>query len=158
MGDEHADFTDYMSSLADAERLEEMGRQRMEAHEVWKNSTWIGFTVQTLRWLGDNPFMQAIRSSLRDQQGGTSTSALIMKNIARMSIIVIGIVAFMALGKIAQQLVGGDIVMQEEVVIIEEIPRSQAEAEGIVEGEEDIPLEEYKNRRSAREKLGKKKN
>jgi hypothetical protein len=34
MGDEHADFVDYMSSLADAERLEELQRQRIDAHEV----------------------------------------------------------------------------------------------------------------------------
>ena len=51
------------------------------------------------------------------------------------------LVACYVVARLLQMLVGTEIFSEQEIVIVEEIPRSRAEKEGIVEGEEELSPE-----------------
>lgn len=120
-----ADFWDYLEKkevvAANAARRDEMIAQ----HQDWLDTTWAGFATTKLLSLGSLPFITAISEALQDQEDGKSTSAMVVANFVRIAVVFAVILAVYIIGKIVQIIIGGDIEIIDEVVIIKEVPRSK---------------------------------
>jgi len=150
------DFVDFLKdpNVADLEQQREQAM--LDAHEEWRNTTWAGWIVKQLQELGRHllPFTRAVGEALRDDKHiGTRLLGLLL----RLSVIFVLVAGVMFAARIVQMVIGKDIVVEREVVILEEVPRSKAEKEGIVEGEQELTYEEAKKRlgeEALREVLG----
>lgn len=153
-GDNHPDFQGYMESLANRAAEDVKFESQMKAHAEWLENSWGGYVVRTLQRVGDNKFIHALADAVKDQDGGTSASSILLKTFARISVVVVVIITFYAIGKLSQMIVGKEIVIDQEVVVIEEVRRSDLKkknAGGNGHSEEDKPAQSLR-RRNAREK------
>mmetsp|Transcript_46363 Transcript_46363/g.69034 ORF Transcript_46363/g.69034 Transcript_46363/m.69034 type:complete len:176 (-) Transcript_46363:175-702(-) len=134
MADPENDFAGYMEGLAEAEAAAQEEKEILNAHELWRNSTWAGWTVRQIQTVGEHfrPFFLAVGASMKEDKG---FSKRLLSHFLRISIVLAAIVTIYILAHILQMFIGKEIVINQEIVIVEEIPRSQAEKEGIVEGE-----------------------
>ena len=103
--------------------------------------------VTKLLELGNHirPFILAVTEALSDDDNaGTRVLSIFL----RLSLVAVFIVAAMIAGRLVQMVVGKEIQVEQEVVVVEEVSRSRAKREGILEGEKELTVQE------AKEKLG----
>lgn len=81
------------------------------------------------------PFFLAVADAVAEDR---SLGRRLVSHFVRMSMVLVVLTALYIVGKLIQMVVGDEIVSEQEIVIVEEIPRSRAEREGIVEGEEEL--------------------
>ena len=127
------EFVDYFSSMAREKAMEEARREAVLRHEIWEQTTILGRVSKWTKDMSGNRFFEAVTDAFRDQKEGSSVNVIILFNIARISLIVMAIVSVMYIGRIIQTIIGEEIIVEEEIEIIEE-----------------IPIEKKKNRRNAK--------
>ena len=141
------DFQAYMETLAQKQAAENDYAEMISAHQQWLDKSWGGLFVRTTRKVSENKFIIALTDSLRDQENGASAPSRLLTNIARLLVVVMGVIAVFVIGKISQYVIGGDIVLEQEVLVIEEVRRSE-----LKETENGQTKSTTRRRRSAREK------
>lgn len=85
------------------------------------------------------PFFLAISQSIAEDK---SIGFRLLSHFVRMALIAALMLSLYSAARVFQMVIGNEIVQQQEIVILEEIPRSRAIKEGIVEGEEELSPEE----------------
>uniref|UniRef100_A0A7S1ZYL5 Uncharacterized protein n=1 Tax=Trieres chinensis TaxID=1514140 RepID=A0A7S1ZYL5_TRICV len=126
---DHPDFYGHLEGLAREAAEREADRATREAHQYWLDNSIGGSLVKLSRRVFDNPFVHAVTDSLLDQDQGNSTSSLLLKNAARLAVVLVGIITVLAIGRIFQMMIGTEIVIENEVVVVETVKRSDLEKE-----------------------------
>eukprot|EP00565_Helicotheca_tamesis_P009409 CAMPEP_0185737004 /NCGR_PEP_ID=MMETSP1171-20130828/29422_1 /TAXON_ID=374046 /ORGANISM="Helicotheca tamensis, Strain CCMP826" /LENGTH=155 /DNA_ID=CAMNT_0028407803 /DNA_START=128 /DNA_END=595 /DNA_ORIENTATION=- len=143
--DDHPDFVDYMDYVKKAEDERAADEDMFRRHQEWLDTSWGGWFVRSSRYIAKNPFTDAVLRSLKHQDEANTVAAIVIKNFVRLSII-FGIISMVyILGKIGQMIIGDEIIVEEEVIVVEKVPKSQA-------GTQIIGDKEKEKRRSARDK------
>lgn len=154
-GDDHPDFKGYMEALANKATKAAVHASQTQSHEEWLETSWGGYVVKTLRRVGDNKFIHALAEAFTDQEHGESTNAVLLRTFARMAIVIMAIFSFYVIGKLLEMLIGKEIVIEQDVIIIEEVRQSDLKKKGAggsnstKKGEPAQTL----RRRNAREKI-----
>jgi hypothetical protein len=119
------DFDGFMQQqhLEEAEATDY--RQRLADHDEWLHTTWGGWAVRTMRGIAEKmrPFIEAVIEATQDEDTGTTLSPmrLLVYVGLRLYVVVMGLLLIYALSRLVQMVVGnGDIVVEEEVVIVHE--------------------------------------
>mmetsp|Transcript_2855 Transcript_2855/g.4251 ORF Transcript_2855/g.4251 Transcript_2855/m.4251 type:complete len:178 (+) Transcript_2855:238-771(+) len=139
------DFANHMEEIRKMEAMGEKDEIMFHSHEVWRKSTVSGWLVTQLIAVGNHfrPFFQEVSSALSNDQ---SIGRRLISLFLRLLVIAVFFVVITACGRILQMIVGEEIQATDEIVIVEEVPRSIAEKEGIVEGERVLNASEAKER------------
>jgi hypothetical protein len=95
------------------------------------------------------PFFLAIADSMAEDK---SVTFRLLSLFLRVLVILVVLAGLYVAAQIIQLMIGTEIVTEHEIVIVEEIPRSRAEKEGIVEGEEVLSPELARERLAQLEK------
>ena len=139
-----AEFLDYVDNVKrkkeEKEALEEVMRWKQE----WRKTTYAGMLIALVERMGAADFFESIGNSL---EGGDDRAAYYaVKIIYRIGMITASIMFVFFLGYLMKMFIGEELVIEQEVVIIEEVTRSQYEAEqrekekkGIVD-DESVPI------------------
>jgi hypothetical protein len=140
MADAGADFAGYMEDLAKAEAEQEVTRELLEKHEIWRQTTLGGWAVRKMQALVRNiePFLTQIAHTFRDTD---SASSLIVLNLLRFVAILVLMFLIYFASQILQNLIGNEIVVEQEVVILHEH-----------ESEEEAAKARAKNTRSKKDR------
>jgi CBS domain-containing protein len=93
--------------------------------QVWRQTTWGGWAVRILQDLARRikPFIDSVIEAMKDEDTGFSLSPvkLLVYVGLRVYVVVVALLSIYALSRVFQMLIGsGDIVMEEEVVIVHE--------------------------------------
>ena len=117
--DPEEDFSGYMEEINERERDAKAYAAKLDAHELWRQTTWGGWFVRTVQGLASHvsPFVQALLEA--SEQEGTGTRVLVHVGI-RMLAVIIMMLAVYSLLKVVQLFIGKDITIVEEVVIVHE--------------------------------------
>jgi len=144
---EHPDFIDYMSYLQKSESDRAAEEKMMHEHEEWLQTTWGGWAVRTLIYVGKNPFMYAVLDSIHNRNEANTVGAILFKNAVRLCIILAVILIVYSLGKIMQMIIGEEIIVEEHVILIDDTKKKgqPQQQTGDDDGASEI-------RRSARDK------
>mmetsp|Transcript_1802 Transcript_1802/g.2480 ORF Transcript_1802/g.2480 Transcript_1802/m.2480 type:complete len:175 (+) Transcript_1802:162-686(+) len=137
------DFTNHMEEIRKMEAKRERNEAMFSAHEAWQRSTISGWLVTQSLAVGNHfrPFFKIISGSLSDDQ---SIGKRLLSLFLRLAVIAMFFLVMIACARIAQIIVGEEIQAVDEIVVVEEIPRSRAEKEGIVEEEKVLNGKEAK--------------
>ena len=138
------DFHGYMQDLQEQKADAERTRERLEQHEIWRQTTWGGYVVRQLQALGKHfgPFFFAIEEAMsKDENGPVQTLVLLVLRVLLISGFVAAIYAF---AHILQRFLGREIVIEEEVVIDHDADEDEVKT--------SLEAEPKETRRSAREK------
>jgi NADH:ubiquinone oxidoreductase subunit 5 (subunit L)/multisubunit Na+/H+ antiporter MnhA subunit len=127
MPKESAEFLDYVDSVRRKEQEKEDWERILKSKQEWRETTYAGMLIALVERTGAAGFFEAIANSL--EGGEDSVSFYAVKIIYRIGIITSCIMFVYILGYIFKMLFGDELVIEQEVVIVEEIPRSQYEAE-----------------------------
>lgn len=111
--------------------------------QVWQRSTIGGWLVTQSLAVGNHfrPFFKIISDSLADDQ---SIGKRLLSLFLRLAVIAMFFLVLIACARVAQIVVGEEIQAVDEIVVVEEVPRSRAEKEGIVEEEKVLNGKEAK--------------
>lgn len=140
MSSNQDEFGDYLASLAKAEAQEAAHQESILRHQLWQETTILGRLTSLIQSFSKHPFFQAVTDAFRDQQQGQSLNAIILYNAVRIGLIFMAILTVFIIGKLIQKLIGDEIIIEQVIEIVEEIPKSKAQK---------------KNRRGAKEKTSK---
>lgn len=91
------------------------------------------------------PFIHAVADALREE---SNAGVRLLSLFLRLSIVAVMLMALYGASSLLQMVIGKEIFVEQEVVVVEEISKSRAKREGITEGEKELSIQE------AREKLG----
>lgn len=125
--DKEDDFIDYLDSIKRKERVENNEALAAKQRKKWRETTWAGMLVATVERIGAAPFFEAIGNSF--EEGETSTSFYLTSLLYKIGLITSSIIFVYMIGWIMRMIMGEEIVVEQEVVIVEEVTRSQVEAE-----------------------------
>mmetsp|Transcript_7216 Transcript_7216/g.15603 ORF Transcript_7216/g.15603 Transcript_7216/m.15603 type:complete len:140 (+) Transcript_7216:241-660(+) len=125
--DEDADFIDYIDSIKRKEKVEKTEALAAKQRKIWRETTWAGMLIASVEKIGAAPFFGAIGNSFKE--GESSTSFYLASLLYKIGIITSGILSVYIIGMVMKMVVGEEIVIEQEVVIVEEVTRSQVEAE-----------------------------
>jgi hypothetical protein len=119
MADAGADFAGYMEDLAKAEIEREANRELLKNHEIWRQTTLGGWAVRKMQAFVRNiePFLAQIAHIFRDTD---SASSIIVLNLIRFVALLVMMFLIYFASQILQKLIGNEIVVEEEVVILHE--------------------------------------
>lgn len=175
MVDPGDDFGRYMESLKAAEERAARYQRMYDEHEVrvdemhkkwrqvwiriaqmfksllikiWRQTTWGGFFVRQLQAIARHfkPFFEQVSLMMQDEE---SLGTRIFIFAIRLLIIFIGLLFVYALGRLVTFLVGGDIIREDEVVIVHEY---ETEEEAAKAQAEESPAKEARGKRSKQRK------
>jgi len=118
------EFTDYLASIARAEATEAARQESILRHQHWQQTTILGKLTSFIVSLSRSSFFENVADAFRDQQQGTSLNAIILFNVVRICLIFMAVLAVFVIGKVIQRIIGDEIVVEEVIEIVEEIPRS----------------------------------
>ena len=127
MADKSEDFVDYIDSLKRKEQLQKKEALAATLRQEWRETTWAGALIASVEGLGIANFFQAIGESFAE--GEDSTSFYLTGILYKIGVITASTLSVYVLGWIVRQITGDEIVVEQEVVIVEEITRSQVESE-----------------------------
>ena len=130
MADKSEDFVDYIDSLKRKEQLQKTEALAATLRQEWRDTTWAGALIASVEGLGIANFFQAIGESF--EEGEDSTSFYLTGILYKIGVITASILSVYVLGWIVRQITGDEIIVEQEVVIVEEVTRSQVESEGRV--------------------------
>lgn len=156
--DQEADFVDYVDSLQRSERIKAQEARGAEMREDWRRTTWAGALIATVERVGLAPFFESVGNSF---EGGAdvSTTYYATSLFARIASIAAGILGVYAIGRLMKMIMGDEIVVEQEIVIVEKITKAEAEAlagfkasdEKSGASDDEVPIKEkdakVKNRR-----------
>ena len=128
MADKSEDFVDYIDSLKRKEQLQKTEALAATLRQEWRDTTWAGALIASVEGLGIANFFQAIGESF--EEGEDSTSFYLTGILYKIGVITASILSVYVLGWIVRQITGDEIIVEQEVVIVEEVTRSQVESEG----------------------------
>ena len=127
MPSENNEFLDYVDSVNRKEKEKEEWEKTLQWKKEWRETTYAGMIIAFVERSGAARFFEAIADSL---EGGEDTASFYaIKIVYRVGIITSCIMFVFILGYIFKMMFGDEIVIEQEVVIVEEITRSQYEAE-----------------------------
>mmetsp|Transcript_14422 Transcript_14422/g.26049 ORF Transcript_14422/g.26049 Transcript_14422/m.26049 type:complete len:140 (-) Transcript_14422:131-550(-) len=124
---EDADFIGYVDSIKRKEGVEKSEALAAKQRKIWRETTWAGMLISSVEKIGAAPFFVAIGNSF--EEGESSTSFYLVSLLYKIGIITSGILSVYLIGMIMKMISGEEIVIEQEVVIVEEVTRSQVEAE-----------------------------
>ncbi|KAL7535960.1 hypothetical protein ACHAXR_006830 [Thalassiosira sp. AJA248-18] len=125
--DKEADFIDYLDSLDRKERVQKHEAYAAQQRQQWRETTWAGALIATIERIGAASFFEAIGNSF--EEGEDSTSFYLTSLLYKIGLITSSIIFVYILGWIMRMITGEEIVVEQEVVIVEEVTRSQVQAE-----------------------------
>mmetsp|Transcript_24427 Transcript_24427/g.58948 ORF Transcript_24427/g.58948 Transcript_24427/m.58948 type:complete len:157 (+) Transcript_24427:55-525(+) len=125
--DVEADFFDYLGSVKRRERAEENETRAARQRKEWRETTWAGMLIATVERIGAAPFFAAIGNSF--EKGEDSASFYLTSLLYKIGLISSSIISVYLLGWIMRMIMGEEILVEQEVVIVEEVTRSQVETE-----------------------------
>lgn len=125
--DKEADFFDYLGSVKRKERAEENEARAAQLRKEWRETTWAGMLIAAVERIGAAPFFVAIGTSF--EKGEDSASFYLTSLLYKIGLISSSIIGVYLLGWIMRMITGEEILVEQEVVIVEEVTRSQVEAE-----------------------------
>lgn len=144
-------FETYDADMNQAAQRAAQDEQMYAAHEEWLKTTWQGRIVGWIQALGLHfkPFFLAVSEAIQEEQ-----SARILGHVLRVIIVLVGIVSLYVIANIIQSIIGKEIVIEEEVVIIEEVKQSDLDKElDGSKGDETVTVEsKRRSQRTSREK------
>ena len=124
---ESAEFLDYIDSVNRKEQEKEDWEKTLQWKKEWRETTYAGMLIALVERTGATGFFEAIADSL---EGGEDTASFYaIKIIYRVGMITSCIMFVYIIGFMFKMFFGDEIVIEQEVVIVEEISRSQYEAE-----------------------------
>ncbi|KAL7501157.1 hypothetical protein ACHAWT_011018 [Skeletonema menzelii] len=127
MPSENNEFLDYVDSVNRKEKEKEEWEKTLQWKKEWRETTYAGMIIAFVERSDAARFFEAIADSL---EGGEDTASFYaIKIVYRVGIITSCIMFVFILGYIFKMLFGDEIVIEQEVVLVEEITRSQYEAE-----------------------------
>jgi len=127
MSKESAEFLDYVDSVRRKEQEKDDWERISKSKQEWRETTYAGMLIALVERTGAAGFFEAIGNSL--EGGDDRASFYAVKIIYRIGIITSCIMFVYVLGYIFKVFFGDEIVIEQEVVIVEKISRSQYEAE-----------------------------
>lgn len=114
------DFSGYMENLEQRRQAEEQYRERLHAHEIWRQTTWGGWATRQLQAVGNHfaPFFEALSDAIAAEGDSAGSMALLIL----IRILMIGSCVAIAYGfsRILNLIVGGEIIVEEEVIVVED--------------------------------------
>lgn len=127
MADKDADFLNYVDSVKRKETLKENEALAAQLRQEWRETTWAGGLILLVEKAGLANFFLSIGESF---EGGQDTTSFYLSSlIYRIGTIVASILFVYAMGRIFNAVVGEEIVINQEIVIVEEVTRAQVEEE-----------------------------
>jgi hypothetical protein len=120
--DPGSDFGGYVEEMERREQAERMYEAKLNAHEVWRQTTWTGSCVRKLQDIGKHfkPFVVAISDAL-EEDGSTNSPTQVLMYLGIRMFMVVGVLFSMYVGaKIMQLFLGGNYEIIEEVIIVHE--------------------------------------
>jgi hypothetical protein len=122
------DFVGYMEDVAAAEAHNAEQEAMWERHMQWRESTVAGRAVTALKGLASRfkPFFDAVVESVQEEK---SVSMRLLGHLVRLATIFAVLIAIYVVGRILQNIIGEEIVVEEEIEVVEEITRSELEKE-----------------------------
>ncbi|KAL7472619.1 hypothetical protein ACHAXS_014195 [Conticribra weissflogii] len=125
--DKEADFLDYIESLTKKEQREKNEARAARLRQEWRESTWAGATIAFVERIGAADFFAAVGNSF---QGGDDSSSYYATKIVYKVGTIVGYIFFVyLLGRLLKMITGEEIVIEQEIVIVEEVTKSQLQAE-----------------------------
>mmetsp|Transcript_7421 Transcript_7421/g.13069 ORF Transcript_7421/g.13069 Transcript_7421/m.13069 type:complete len:141 (-) Transcript_7421:794-1216(-) len=122
-----ADFIDYLDSIKRKENRARDEELAAKHRKEWRETTWAGMIIAFVEKIGAASFFEAIGNSF--EEGEDSTSFYLTSLVYKIGMIASSILFVYMIGWILRMITGDEIVVEQEVVIVEEITRSQLEAE-----------------------------
>jgi hypothetical protein len=115
-------FEGYDEAINEAMARQQADEEMYAAHEEWKATTWQGKTVSLIQAIGHHfrPFFFSVSEALQEEK-----STRILRIIVFFIILLVGIVALYVAAYLVQILIGKEIVIEQEIVIIEEVRQSE---------------------------------
>ncbi len=146
MAEEHPEFFDYV------ERMED--EKMFQAHQEWQQNSFFGKLVSsTLSWAQNNEFFGAIAKSFADPGSDVSPYARTAGICVTMGIVIVGVIALFAIGRIVQVVIGKEIVVEQKVFVETQIKLSDLMKEDGEVGEQKGENEEDSSRRNKKSKV-----
>lgn len=125
--EKEADFIDYVDNVKRKERAQENQARAAQLRREWRETTWAGMLIALVERVGAASFFEAIGNSF--EAGEDSASFYVTRLIYKIGLISASIIFVYMLGWIMRMITGEEIVVEQEVVLVEEVTRSQVEAE-----------------------------
>lgn len=155
-----SEFLDYIDSIKRKEQQKEEEEKIKQWKKEWRETTYAGMIIALVERSGAAGFFEAIADALEGGEDRASFYAI--KIIYRVGIITSCIMFVFVIGYIFKMLFGDEIVIEQEVVVVEEITRSQYEAEqrekkkrGEKVDDEPLPVVKKKQSTNVRQRRGK---
>ena len=127
MPKENAEFLDYIDSVKRKEREKEEWEKVLLEKQRWRETTYAGMLIALVERTGTAGFFEAIANSL--EGGDDRASFYFIKIIYRIGMITSCVMFVYIMGHFFKMMFGEELVIEQEVVLVEEITRSQYEAE-----------------------------
>jgi hypothetical protein len=126
------DFLGYNEEMKQRQRNEEMYAAKLEAHEIWRQTTWGGWAVRTIQGFGSHiaPFVSAMIAASNEE--GTGLRVVTYVGF-RMLVVIMGILTMYSLLKVFQLFIGTDVTVVEEVVVVHEYDTEEEAAKARAE-------------------------
>lgn len=114
------DFSGYMENLEQRRQDEQRYREKLHAHEVWRQTTWGGWATRQLQAVGNHfaPFFEALSDAIAAE--GDSAGSMALMILIRILTIGFCITFVYGFSRMLNLIVGGEIVVEEEVIVVEE--------------------------------------
>jgi phage shock protein PspC (stress-responsive transcriptional regulator) len=146
------DFEGYMEAMAAEEAHQQADEQMYASHQLWREKTWQGKIVGVIHGIGQHfrPFIEAVAEALQEEKGAGFRA---LQHFLRVVIVVVGIVSLYIIANLIQTMIGKEIVIEQEVVIIEKVRQSDLDGER-EKRDESVTIESKKRSkpRSSRDK------
>lgn len=138
------DFEGYMKAVAAEEAQQQADEAMYAAHELWKETTWQGKAVGLLQAFGRHfqPFFLAVSEAIKEEK-----AARILGHFVRLVVVIMGVVALYVIAHLIQMVIGKEIVIEQEIVIIEEVRQSDLDNEN-EKRDESVILDNKKRSKS----------
>ena len=145
------DFDGYMEQMAAEEAQQQADAEMYAAHRVWRETTWQGKFVGLIRGVGQHfrPFFTAVAEALQEEKG---SGYRVLQHFIRVVIVIVSIVTLYVIANIIQKLIGKEIIIEQEVVIIEEVRQSDLLNEREKRDESVTIVGKKRSQRSSRDK------
>ena len=147
MANEHPEFFDYV------ERMEQ--EKLFQEHLEWQQNSFFGKLIASVTSFAENnKFFGAIAQSFAEPANDTSPYARTLGICITMSIVIVGIIALFAIGRIIQVFIGKEIVVEQKVFVETEIKLSDLMKEdGDGEEKKCVDDDGAENRRNKKSKV-----
>lgn len=117
--DPETDFGGYMDEMQARERDAVIHAAKLQAHEEWRQNTWGGWTVRQFQAFGGHvaPFVMSIMEAANEE----GTALRVITHVgARMLVVAVGLLVIYSFLRAFQLVVGTDVTVVEEIVIVHE--------------------------------------